>query len=193
MEARAVGVGNDVGNIVPFENIPVDQLSKHYNDLANKHQIALERLQAITNLYTTATDEIAIMENSLNDNMDGEVKFAEGFEGAYEAATKKNALLEMEITHLKNQKVEITNGADENAKSAQECIVELGKVIELQKTDIEKFISNEDIVVKFLDKDIELWRGHIAYEIRTGGDLVAYYTTKFLNERLEIRAKLLWK
>jgi PBP1b-binding outer membrane lipoprotein LpoB len=180
------------GELTLADNVSPQDLNEHYDVIDIQHQKILEENKAIKHLYELATKENADLQKALNENMQGDVQFTEGFEEALEAATKENVLLKMEITHLKYQKHEITKTAEENVKSLQERIVEQQKVIELQNTKIEKFTINDDIVLKFLDKEIELWRSHVAYE--SGGEnyLTAHYT-KFLNERLEIRAKLLGK
>jgi hypothetical protein len=125
MEVRAFG--NDVGNIVPFENIPADQLSKHYDDLANQHLKTLEQLQAIKCLYESAVKENVDLHEALEENIKVDEQFVDGVQGALRAAKKEKALLEMKITHLEYQELESNKASEENVKSLQERIFELEK------------------------------------------------------------------
>ncbi|MBA3603264.1 MAG: hypothetical protein H0W50_06415 [Parachlamydiaceae bacterium] len=117
-----------IESIIPVENIPLQELPEYYTALAVK-------AKDIYNLWEQALQNSAVVENAFEDNVQGDEDFAETFEGALNVAAREIELLKEENIHLKNQKIEITKAADENAKSAQERISELEKVIALQNKD----------------------------------------------------------
>ncbi len=127
MEPNYLNVEVPVNNyqIIRSENIPLEDFPEHYHALAISNQKIREENMAIKHLFETAKKENALLEKALIDNSQGDEKFAEGFEGAYQAAKEENALLKMEITHLKSQKIESERASEEKVKSLQELISEI--------------------------------------------------------------------
>ncbi len=144
-----------IESIIPVENIPLQELPEYYTALAVK-------AKDIYNLWEQAFQNSAVVENAFEDNVQGDEDFAETFEGALKVAAIEIEFLNGENTHLKNQKLEITKAADENAKSAQERIDELEKVVALQKEMIaihEKATTTFETVTHEIAKNPMIFSG----------------------------------
>ncbi|MBA3603266.1 MAG: hypothetical protein H0W50_06425 [Parachlamydiaceae bacterium] len=131
MEPIRGGMQTIIGSIIPVENIPLQELPEYYTALAVK-------AKDIYNLWEQALQNSAVVENAFEENVQGDENFAETFEGALNVAAREIEFLNGENTHLKNQKIEITKAAYENAKSAWNHIIELKEVVVSQNSEIER-------------------------------------------------------
>ncbi len=102
-------------------------MPEHYNLLADQNKLIREQLEAISFVYDLSRSQHAELQEGLEKSVNVDVDYVNGVMGVNEALTKENALLKMEITHLQNQKDEVTKAADENLKSAQQRIIEMEK------------------------------------------------------------------
>ncbi len=154
-----------IDSIIPVENIPLQELPEYYNALAVK-------AKDIYNLWEQALQNSAVVENAFEENLQGDENFAETFEGALNVAAREIEFLNGENIHLKNQKLEIIKAADENAKSAQERINELEKVVALQKEMIaihEKAITTFETVTQEIANNPMIYYGSYYGGLNNGG------------------------
>ncbi|MBA3604346.1 MAG: hypothetical protein H0W50_12095 [Parachlamydiaceae bacterium] len=151
---RNIDIIPGFGEIIQAGNIPLQELPEHYTALANK-------AKNIYNLYALALQDFAVVEKALDDNEQGEVHFTETVDDALKIAAREIELLNREITHLKNQKLEITKAAEEKAKSAQELIEELKQEITLRDDRIEKMNSDLKLTKEYCEKDEKQYLSHL--------------------------------
>ncbi len=181
---RNIDIMPGFGEIIQAENIPLQELPEHYTALAN-------RAKDIYNLYALAFQDFAVVEKALEDNAQGEVDFTETVEDASKIAAREIEFLNREITHLKNQKIEITKAAEEKDKSAQGLIEELKQEITLRDDRIEKMNKDLKLTKEYCEKAEQQY-------LNTNFGHVSPYTYNIcrlrnldkLNELLAIQAEL---
>ncbi len=159
---RNIDVMPGFGEIIQAENIPLQELPEHYTALANK-------AKDIYNLYALAFQDFAVVEKALEDNAEGEVDFTETADDALKIAAREIEFLNREITHLKNQKIEITKAAEEKDKSAQGLIKELKQEITLRGEENDSLNKKQRIIDAYFEEFEKSSRSRIeAWESRRG-------------------------
>ncbi len=149
-----------INGIVPVYNIPLQELPEHYNLVVEENKLIKDQLEAISFIYDLSRSQQAELQIGLKKSVNVDVDYVNGVKAVNDALTKENALLKMEITHLQNQKDEVTKAADENLKSAQQRIIELekqNKMLKEMETIQEKaFETFENVTQEVIANQIQI-------------------------------------
>ncbi len=130
-------------NIDLFQNradaILQQDLTIKYDDLIEKHNALNEKFQAITNLYIQATSENAEIQKALEENLEVDTHFAEGFDTALEASKKENGILLAKIVLLESRERENSATYESRLNSVYNLNKELEDSNSILKHEINAF------------------------------------------------------